>query len=278
MPAARIASTPSSSSPLRGTMCPAPMVAQVVRGDATVLADFRRDRYYTLSPVSGRIWTLLGEGITLPALLAQLHAEYEAPAERIDADAVAFLETLRAAGLITCQPAAGAASSRPENTRHRDAIERDAAAPAVEATSVAHEAEDDAAARSLRVPSVLHVGLLILGVKVGLRLLGFARTWRWMHQRMQGIAIRADVPATEVAAIEYRVALAAALWPGRALCLEQSLVLYYVLRSAGVIAEFRMGVQPHPFLSHAWVEYRGAPVNDFPEHVAQLQPLEGLPQ
>src|SRR5690242_4527174 len=97
-------STPSSV--FRGTIRPAPMVTQVVRDDATVLADFRHARYYTLNPVSGRIWALVCEGITLPALLAQLHDEYDAPAEQIDADALAFLKTLHTSHLITCQPAA----------------------------------------------------------------------------------------------------------------------------------------------------------------------------
>jgi hypothetical protein len=125
---------------------------------------------------------------------------------------------------------------------------------------------------------VLRCGLLLLAVKLALRMWGFGRTWRWVERRARRIAVRDDVAPADLAATEYRVALVAALWPGRALCLEQSLVLYYVLRRAGVPAEFHLGVQPHPFLGHAWVEHHGVPVNDFPEHVAQLQPLEGVPR
>ncbi|HEX6965474.1 MAG TPA: lasso peptide biosynthesis B2 protein [Gemmatimonadaceae bacterium] len=125
---------------------------------------------------------------------------------------------------------------------------------------------------------MLRCQLLILVVKLGLRLMGFARTWRWLQRRATQSVAQDDVSVGDLVATEYRVALAAALWPGRALCLEQSLVLYYVLRRAAVAVEFRMGVQPHPFAAHAWVEYQGAPINDVAEHVKHFMPLpDALP-
>jgi hypothetical protein len=87
------------------------------------------------------------------------------------------------------------------------------------------------------------------------------------------------VPATEqasmdtVRAAEYRVAMAAALYPGRAKCLEQSLVLYCLLRRKGIGVHYYQGVRPYPFQAHAWVEYRGEVINDVPEHVAQFARL-----
>jgi hypothetical protein len=84
---------------------------------------------------------------------------------------------------------------------------------------------------------------------------------------------RTQVDIEAVAATEYAVAMAGALYPGRALCLEQSLALYYLLRRRGVAVKFRMGVQAHPFLAHAWIDYRGVPLNDVPEHVKQFVPL-----
>lgn len=57
-----------------------------------------------------------------------------------------------------------------------------------------------------------------------------------------------------------RVSLAAAFYPRRALCLEQSLALYLLLRRRGVAAELRLGAQPRPFYAHAWVEVDGEPV------------------
>jgi hypothetical protein len=76
-----------------------------------------------------------------------------------------------------------------------------------------------------------------------------------------------------VAAIEQAVAMAAALYPGRALCLEQSLALYDVLRRQGVSVSFRMGVQPHPFQAHAWIEHGGTPINDIAEHIKPFMRL-----
>lgn len=56
------------------------------------------------------------------------------------------------------------------------------------------------------------------------------------------------------------VALAAAFYPRRALCLEQSLALCWLLRRNGIAAELRLGVQPRPFQAHAWVEVDGRPL------------------
>jgi hypothetical protein len=69
------------------------------------------------------------------------------------------------------------------------------------------------------------------------------------------------------------VAMAAALYPGRARCLEQSLVLYYLLRRRGVAVRYRQGVMPHPFQAHAWIEYDGEVITDVAEHAAQFSSL-----
>jgi len=76
-----------------------------------------------------------------------------------------------------------------------------------------------------------------------------------------------------VQATEYAVAMAGALYPGRAKCLEQSLAVYYLLGRRGAPVRFRMGVQSHPFLAHAWVEYQGQPITDVAEHVKWFAPL-----
>jgi hypothetical protein len=57
-----------------------------------------------------------------------------------------------------------------------------------------------------------------------------------------------------------RVSTAAAFYPRRARCLEQSLALCLLLRRRGVAAEMRLGAQPRPFYAHAWVEVDGVPV------------------
>lgn len=47
-------------------------------------------------------------------------------------------------------------------------------------------------------------------------------------------------------------------------CLPRSLVLWAMMRRAGLAADLRIGVQKKAdvFAAHAWVEYAGVPVND----------------
>ena len=130
--------------------------------------------------------------------------------------------------------------------------------------------------RQLRPPSLSACGLLIGAAKVALKMVDLRRMLRWMNARA-GPGLSEGVDPAVVAAIERAVALAAALYPGRALCLEQSLVLYYCLRRRGINATFRIGVQAYPFAAHAWVEYRGYPINDVEEHVKWFAPLPALP-
>jgi len=128
-----------------------------------------------------------------------------------------------------------------------------------------------------RSPSLVACGLRILGVKVLLWLFGFDRTWAIVRARAEpGREDRAPSTSPPYEAIEYRVALAAALYPGRALCLERSLVLYHYLRRAGLSIQLRLGVQAYPFAAHAWIEYAGEILNDVPEHVAHFTPVEGF--
>lgn len=123
------------------------------------------------------------------------------------------------------------------------------------------------------VPSVLRCLVLLAGVKLALAAAGFTRTLRWIRERSGSIAPLDEVRRDAIAATEHAVAMAAALYPGRAECLERSLALYYYLRRAGVAVEFRLGVQQIPFAAHAWVECGGDPINDVPEHVRWFTPF-----
>ena len=114
---------------------------------------------------------------------------------------------------------------------------------------------------------------MIFALRVSLRIWGFGRVIRWIRLRVQ------PIPATEwlgidaVEDVARSVATAGALYPGRARCLEQSLVLYYLLRRRGVAVRYCQGVMPHPFQAHAWIEYRGDVINDVAEHAAQFARL-----
>jgi hypothetical protein len=84
--------------------------------------------------------------------------------------------------------------------------------------------------------------------------------------------VPADDPLVEQVA--YRVAAAAALYPGRARCLEQSLTLLRELRRRGVESRLRFGIYPYPFEGHAWVEVQGRAVNETDDYLSMLTPLE----
>jgi hypothetical protein len=72
------------------------------------------------------------------------------------------------------------------------------------------------------------------------------------------------------------VAIAAAFYPGRAQCLEQSLALFLLLRRRAMPVELRIGVQPFPFTAHAWVEHNGRPVNEQEDFVTRLAPFPSI--
>lgn len=113
-------------------------------------------------------------------------------------------------------------------------------------------------------------------LKLSLSTLGFGRTMRWIRRDVEHIPLLTDPDDAFVTRSEYAVAMAAALYPGRAACLERSLMLYRWLRRAGVPVQFRMGAQLYPFLAHAWVERDGRVINDVAEHVKLFRPIEGI--
>jgi Transglutaminase-like superfamily len=127
-----------------------------------------------------------------------------------------------------------------------------------------------------RIPSVLRCGGMILALKLALWIYGFRRVVQWIRRRVESVPPAAWLATDAVKATERAVATAGALYPGRALCLEQSLILYYLLRRRGVAVSYCHGVQPQPFEAHAWLEYRGEAINDVPEHVRRFARLPDL--
>jgi hypothetical protein len=121
-------------------------------------------------------------------------------------------------------------------------------------------------------PSLLRCLLLLLLADLSLRTAGLHRTAGWAERIAALGPARADSQRSTQATAA-RVALAAAFYPRRALCLEQSLVLFTLLRRGGTPARLRLGVRPLPFLAHAWVEVDGVPVNEQPDAIAQLVPF-----
>ncbi|HEX6133734.1 MAG TPA: lasso peptide biosynthesis B2 protein [Longimicrobiales bacterium] len=128
---------------------------------------------------------------------------------------------------------------------------------------------------STRAPGVLTC-LVMLGVLDGVaRALGLRRTFALLR-RIAPRPTPAGADDRLVSETAHRVAVAAAFYPRRALCLEQSLTLFVLLRRRGVAADLRLGVQPRPFYAHAWVEIDGCPVSESADLPLTIVPFPSL--
>jgi hypothetical protein len=75
------------------------VVSQQIDGEA-VLLDLERETYFSLNRVGARIWALIGEGLTLGAIVERLADEFDATRTVIVADTMTLAEDLLAAGLV----------------------------------------------------------------------------------------------------------------------------------------------------------------------------------
>lgn len=113
--------------------------------------------------------------------------------------------------------------------------------------------------------------LLLTRVRVSLRLRGFQRTRDDLQHKLCGVrpegAGTQENAAVRVEKICRMVKAAAHYGIGAATCLEQSLVLWYLLRQEDIPARLRIGVkkQPGKFEAHAWVEHNGMALNQVEE-------------
>ena len=93
-----------TASPHRVTLddqvqCSGEVLVQEVGGEA-VLLDLASERYFGLDPIGTRIWQLLADAPSLQQVHATLCGEFDAPAERIQADLLALVQELAVAGLV----------------------------------------------------------------------------------------------------------------------------------------------------------------------------------
>ena len=126
--------------------------------------------------------------------------------------------------------------------------------------------------------------LFLLGLfRLSLRVLGLSRSIGLAYRlskrrRATSFSPTAATTLTDATTVyARRVDEMAAVFPGRARCLEQSLVLLMLLRREGLPAELRLGATALPFVAHAWVEMNGVPVNAEPERLAELARFPVLP-
>ena len=116
---------------------------------------------------------------------------------------------------------------------------------------------------------LLFQALFLLTVTaVSLRLLGFRR-WQAVLARFtpaRGVSASrpADALVQQGCAAARIMKMAAARGPCRTNCLQQSLVLWWLLRRRGIDADLRIGVRKEAgqFEAHAWVELAGVVLSD----------------
>jgi len=221
----------------------APEILRAVHGDRTILLDLRAERYLGLDEVGTAVWDLIarsGEcGITLPQVVEAIEAEFAAPRALLETELGSLLDRLRRDRVVQC-------------------------------------VKTDETSRPSRPPSTVRCSLTLLGAVLALRLLGLRRSLG-LARRLSHHVRPAQVPTPEfMSQVVRRVDVAAAFFPGRALCLEQAFALHLLLRQVGVAARLRIGVQPYPFAAHAWVEYEGEPVGESYDQVGRFVPFDGL--
>ena len=100
-------------------------------------------------------------------------------------------------------------------------------------------------------------------VNVLLRRIGYRRTLGWLQTRCARKAASV-LPEADAAALGRLVNIAARYSVLPVNCLPRSMVLWWLLRRAGVAADLRIGVQKEAdvLMAHAWVEFAGVPVGD----------------
>jgi hypothetical protein len=245
-----------------GPLRPRPGVLAAYALDAMALYDPRSERYLTLNPVATQIWEALAAG-QLPAVIAErIAAEYTVPAAQVRADMAAQLASWHAEGLVEPGVAGPPPSAvTPRRGEYDVCIEPDRQA------SVPVRRQGRAVPVVVRIPSVLRCLSTTVRIKWLLQRRRFEGTLAWLRAAVGGVPASEGAELEEVRALEYRVAMAGAFYPGRARCLEQSLTLYLLARRQQIAVRYCQGMQLYPFEAHAWIEYRGEVINDVAEHV-----------
>jgi hypothetical protein len=202
---------------------PAGDVFSAVANDGCMLLDMRRGRYYGLDELGSRIWQAVERGSTAAQVAAELALEYDAPPDVLVADAAKLLDDLEHRGLLT------------------RCAERAPNPPRIVAC--------------FALLAFIDVYVNLLGMRRMIALARFIKLWTQAH-----IPTRHDaVLATETAR---RLILAAAFYPRRALCFEQTLALHLLLCRRGLRANLALGATARPFTSHGWITLDGVPLNE----------------
>ena len=72
--------------------------------DEWILLDVESGQYYALDEVSGRVWDLCDGSHSVSAMVDALCREYDAPAESVEEDVLAFLGEMADERLVIHEP------------------------------------------------------------------------------------------------------------------------------------------------------------------------------
>ena len=121
----------------------------------------------------------------------------------------------------------------------------------------------------------------ILGPMIGatLRFRGYSKTRQWLQNRLDHHAASAVGPQEISARLEMtcRMVRAAEHYSFvQVTCLEESLLLWYLLQRQGIAVAIRIGVRKPTgkFEAHAWVEHDGIALNQAEEHHRHYHPFD----
>jgi hypothetical protein len=246
-------------------------VRSSVGQDGTVLLDLRSGKYFALNAVGSLLWAALVEDACRSAALDRLAARFpQVPAERLERDADALIDQLRAKGLLRLRTAAGRESGpAAPAVAASTPIQPSTPASSRPAAAEAGGAGLDSRAGALWVPVAY---LALLASDFVLKVLGFAR----FHGLVRRIPTRTRTHLGPARAqrIVRSVDRASAFYFKRAWCLQRSAVTVALLRLCGLPARLVIGARRVPFFAHAWVELDGRVVNDRPEVRQTYEVLE----
>jgi hypothetical protein len=228
--------------------------------DGGVLLDLANDRLLKLNSSGVVIWRLLSQGIESGDIARRLAEEYQVDKTRVSEDIQKLLKSASELGL---DPRQSLTTITQDLTKAPDIIGQTQNFPWYGQNEGNERPEPS---RLLVVKAWLGLALfdVILTVRsfeVLCRMVG-----RWPRKPQ-----RHEANSMPVGTVCSAVERACVWYPKRALCLQRSAVTACILRGEGVDAHMVVGVRTIPFLAHAWVEVRGAVINDWPR-VRQLYP------
>ena len=234
----------------------APHVAIARQGDRTILFCLKRNRYLGLDGLGSYIWSCLEQRQSPRQILSRLVSEFETEKvtrKELSSDLGHFLSDL-----ITWGALIPAGERVKDHGKERVALHVTDQVAATASASVRDSAE-------VRLTTTLGLlGLMYFLV----RTVGLYATLRMVTKWNLG-----GRHIARKSVIRYPIdtlGIAVALFPGKADCLEQSLVLFVLLRRRGYPSSLCFGCTPYPFAAHAWLECEGVPISESSEFLQRF--------